>query len=293
MQPSFNFESIQQTKPVILDITACSFLKRNFGVSTMLIRNFITHTIIIGKYHWQFTSYITQWTQLLRHTVFKVWTLFITGQWIKNTSFTHCIQAIHCNRIDVILGVSWCVRCVAAGCERSSLLSQRPWPSACRVDFGRGKDGWSANFLFWLVEESWGSVLPCRSVGGERDIFELQFRIDRGCWVFGNRERTSREPGRTILCGLNRARTARCATPKFWMETPRANRTVRTQETGDYQVPVRLGFLLKGSLLHVIQGIHVERLLCYCEMVLQLVHFVDLRHERCLDTGKFVCRQYR
>jgi hypothetical protein len=55
----------------------------------------------------------------------------------------------------------------------------------------------------------------------------------------------------------------------------------------------RLGFLLKGSLLDVNQGIHVERLLCYCEMVFQLVQFVDFRRERRFDTGNFVCRQYR
>jgi hypothetical protein len=66
-----------------------------------------------------------------------------------------------------------------------------------------------------------------------------------------------------------------------------------TGNCGDYQVPVRLGFLLKGSLLDVNQGIHAKRLLCDCEMVLQLAQFVDLHRERRFDTGKFVCRQYR
>jgi hypothetical protein len=57
---------------------------------------------------------------------------------------------------------------------------------------GCGKDGGSANFLYWLVAESRGAVLPCKSVLGLSDIFELWFRIVRGCRVFGNRDQMSR-----------------------------------------------------------------------------------------------------
>jgi hypothetical protein len=56
---------------------------------------------------------------------------------------------------------------------------------------------------------------------------------------------------------------------------------------------VRQGFLLKGSLLDVHQGVHVERLLCYCEIVLHLVQFVDLRRECSYDMGKLVPLHYR
>jgi hypothetical protein len=48
---------------------------------------------------------------------------------------------------------------------------------------------------------------------------------------------------------------------------------------------VRLGFLLKGSLLDVNQGVYIERILRYCKAVLQVVQFVDLHRERRFDTG--------
>jgi hypothetical protein len=56
---------------------------------------------------------------------------------------------------------------------------------------------------------------------------------------------------------------------------------------------VRLGFLLKGSLLDVNQGVHIKRLLYYCEAVSQLVQFVDLRRECRFDPGKLVPRHYQ
>jgi hypothetical protein len=98
------------------------------------------------------------------------------------------------------------------------------------MDVVCSKDGGSANFPYWLLAESWGSVLPCQRVRGESDIFELWFRIDRGCRVFGNMVRMSRGPGRTILCGLNRAQKARCGTPKF-----------RTEGTNDQQYREKTG----------------------------------------------------
>jgi hypothetical protein len=93
-----------------------------------------------------------------------------------------------------------------------SAILARPY---CRVNFGRGKDGGSAKFLYRLVAESWVSVLPCQSIRGESDIFELWFRINRGCRVFVSRDGMCRGPGRSILCGLNRARTAQCGSLKF------------------------------------------------------------------------------
>jgi hypothetical protein len=85
----------------------------------------------------------------------------------------------------------------------------------CRVDFGPDKDSDSANFLYRLVAESWVSVLPFQSVRGESYIFELWFRINRGCRVFVSRDGMSLKPVRSILCGLYRARMARCGTLKF------------------------------------------------------------------------------
>jgi hypothetical protein len=66
-----------------------------------------------------------------------------------------------------------------------------------------------------------------------------------------------------------------------------------TGKWSDYQVPVRVGFLLKGSLLDANQGVYIERHLCDYEMVLHLVQFVDLHRERRFHPGKLVCRQYR
>ena len=42
---------------------------------------------------------------------------------------------------------------------------------------------------------------------------------------------------------------------------------------------------MECSLLDVNQSVYVERLLCCCETVLQLVQFVDLRCECRFDTG--------
>jgi hypothetical protein len=122
---------------------------------------------------------------------------------------------IHCNIINVILGVLdvfavWRPD-VSGVSAQSAILAPPPveWTLVVARMVGQQTS------LYWLVAESWGSDLPCHSVRGESGIFELWLRIDRGCRVFGNRDRMSRGPGRTILCGLNRARTARCGTLKF------------------------------------------------------------------------------
>ena len=61
-----------------------------------------------------------------------------------------------------------------------------------------------------------------------------------------------------------------------------------TGKRGEYQVPVRQGFLRKCSLLDEHQGVYVEGILCCFETVLQLVQFVDLRCDCRFDTGELV-----
>ena len=61
-----------------------------------------------------------------------------------------------------------------------------------------------------------------------------------------------------------------------------------TGNCGEYQVPLRQGFLRNCSLLDMYQGVYVEGLLCCFETVLRLVQFVALRCECRFDTGEFV-----
>ena len=100
----------------------------------------------------------------------------------------------------------------------------------------------------------------------------------------------NQRPGCSTFWGLICAQTVRCRTLKFRPESNIEDQQAceSAGNCGEYQVPVWQCSLRKCSLLDVNQGVYVERLLCCCEPVLQLVHFVDLRCEGRFDTGELV-----
>jgi hypothetical protein len=102
---------------------------------------------------------------------------------------------IHCNRIDMILGVFLMCCRVAAGCERI----------LCSIsDLGRPPVEWTLvvarmagqhTSFSVLLRYLWAQSFRVRAYVAKVTFFELWFRIDRGCRVFGNWDRIVEDRG--------------------------------------------------------------------------------------------------